>query len=192
MQRLSDDECVALVQDGDNGAFSELVRRYQDRIYRFILRMIGSHDEALDLTQETLLKAYQGLATWHADALFKTWLFRIATNTTLDALRRRKVVLYVETDDFDDVVDIINAGPEDQAQDRQSFLALEAALDQIPHIYREALLLLELDGMSYKEIADILGVSTGTVKSRIARARSALLNIMERGGHRRSKLRESS
>lgn len=181
---LNDHEYVALAQRGDHDAFSALVRRYQDRIYRFILRMSGCREEALDLTQETFLKAYQGLGAWQADAQFRTWLFRIATNTSLDVLRRRKVVFYVPIDESTEIVDQ-SVGPERRAQDQQSFAALEVALDRIPPLYREALLLRELDGMSYGEIAETLNVTEGTVKSRIARARTGLLEIMERGGHAR-------
>lgn len=184
MRLLNDHECVTLAQRGDRGAFSELVRRYQDRIYRFILRMSGCREEALDLTQETFLKAYQGLSAWQADAQFNTWLFRIATNTSLDVLRRRKVIFYVPIDESTEIADQA-VGPERRAQDRQSFEALEVALNRIPPLYREALLLRELDGMSYGEIAETLNIMEGTVKSRIARARTELLGIMERGGHAR-------
>jgi RNA polymerase sigma factor (sigma-70 family) len=181
---LNDRDLVARVQKGDREAFSTLVGRYQDRIYRFILGMSGSHEEALDLTQETFLKAYQGMASWQADALFKTWLYRIASNTTMDVLRRRKIVSYVGIEEWESVASQ-DAGPERQAQDRQSIDALEQALARIPLLYREALLMRELEGMSYNEIALALDITTGTVKSRIARARAGLLEMMMKNGHGR-------
>ena len=80
MTQPTDREYVRLSQGGDRKAFGQLVRRYQDRLYRFILRMVDSHDEALELTQDTFVKAWQALPDWRPDAKFRTWLFRIAAS----------------------------------------------------------------------------------------------------------------
>lgn len=176
MQHLQDDECVALYQQGHTAAFAELVRRYQNRVYHFILRMTSSREEALELTQDTLLKAFQHLSTWRADASFRTWLFRIASNATMDVLRRRKLVEYVPIGDDMDFPDL-DDGPEALLQTRQTQATLTAALSALPHELREILLLREFEGMPYDEISAALDLCEGTVKSRLARARKALLNI---------------
>lgn len=170
-------QCATLAQRGDSRAFSELVRRYQDRIYRFLLRLTRSPEDAAELTQDTFLRAYQGLNRWRPDAQFKTWLFRIARNGAFDLLRRGKVVEFVELDDEADMPDAA-AGPEAVVETAQRYRVLEAALLRLPAEHREILLLREIEDMSYEHIADVLDLNIGTVKSRIARARAALLDIV--------------
>lgn len=171
---LTDREYVGLSQRGNRGAFGKLVRRYQDRVYRFILRMVHSHDEALELTQDAFIKAWQALPEWQPDAEFRTWLFRIASNAALDSLRRGKVVEFVALEEDYDVPGEF-ADPEAQMQARQRLRALDAALNRLPHDQRKIVLLRELEDMSYSEISAALGISEGTVKSRLARAREALI-----------------
>jgi RNA polymerase sigma-70 factor (ECF subfamily) len=176
MRELPDHECIALYQRGNRDAFEELVRRYQDRVYRFILRMVGSREEALELTQDTLLKAFQNLRQWRPEALFRTWLFQIASNTAIDSLRRRKHMEYLPIDVNDELVDP-GAGPERLLQLSQRCRNLEEALAKLPHDFRQALLLREFEDMPYSEIALALGINEGTVKSRLARARAMLLAL---------------
>lgn len=176
---LTDQECVARSTQGDRNAFGTLVRRYQDRVYRFVLRMVGSHDEALELTQEAFMKAWQALPDWRPEAQFRTWLFSIASNAATDSLRRRKVVQFVALEeDYDAPGE--EAGPEAQLRVKQNLRALQAALDRLPHDQREIVLLREVEDMSYGEISAALGISEGTVKSRLARAREALVGHYRR------------
>jgi len=172
-------EWVLRAQAGDRAAFAQLVRRYQDAVYRFILRMIGSHEEALELTQDTFIKAWQALPQWQPQAQFKTWIFRIGSNTAMDTLRRRKVVEFVE---MDETFDAAGAAPDPQAQleSRQRLRALDAAIGRLPPEQREAILLREVENLSYGEMAETLGVNVGTVKSRLARARVALAAEFEK------------
>ncbi|MBI4195999.1 MAG: sigma-70 family RNA polymerase sigma factor [Betaproteobacteria bacterium] len=176
---LTDQECVAASQHGDRDAFSTLVRRYQDRVFRYILRMVGSREEALELTQEAFIKAWQALPDWRPEAQFQTWLFRIASNTAMDVLRRRRVVEFVALEG-DDELPGESAGPEAQLQAKQRLRALEAALNRLSHEQREIVLLREMEDMSYSEISAVLGISEGTVKSRLARAREALISYYGR------------
>ena len=170
----SDLDCVALSQQGDRKAFSTLVHRYQDRVYRFILRMVGSRDEALELAQEAFIKAWQALPGWEPEAQFRTWLFRIASNAATDSLRRRKVVEFVPLEeDYDAPGGGVD--PEAHLQAKQRLLVLEAALNRLPHEQRQIVLLREVENMSYGEIGAALGITEGTVKSRLARARAALV-----------------
>ncbi len=178
-QELTDRQCAELSQQGDHAAYSTLVRRYQDRLYRFILRMVGSRDEALELTQDVLIKAFQALPGWRPEAEFRTWLFRIAANAATDALRRRQVVEFVELDEDYDVPGG-GANPEAQLAAKQQLRALDAALNRLPPDHREILLLREVEDMSYGEIGAALGITEGTVKSRLARAREALIDHYRR------------
>lgn len=175
-RELQDLECVALFQNGEQGVFAELVRRHENRIFRFLVRMMGCREEAMDLTQDTMLKAFHALPGWRPGATFVTWLFRIASNAATDRLRRKKVVTYVPIEEHMDFPDSA-AGPEDALQTAQRARLLNAALQRLQEDYREVLLLREVEEMSYAEIGDVLGLREGTVKSRIARARQALLEI---------------
>jgi RNA polymerase sigma-70 factor (ECF subfamily) len=178
---LQDDECVARAQRGDRAAFSELVGRYQDRIYRFLVRLTRSQDDALELTQETFLHAYEALERWRPEARFTTWLFHIARNQAFDWLRRGKRVEFVALED-DDEATLPDPAPAPDAalETRQRFQGLERALARLPTEHREILLLREIEEMSYEDIAAVLEISLGTVKSRIARARAGLLEKMPR------------
>lgn len=175
---LDDQECVTRAQRGEGKAFSELVGRYQDRIYRILVRLTRSEDDALDLTQETFLRAYQGLARWLPDALFSTWLFQIARNLAFDLLRRRKLVEFQSLEGYDAAA-APGLQPDAALEAAQRFRMLDAALAKLPHEHREIVLLREIEEMSYEEIAAVLDLSLGTVKSRLARARKALLDRME-------------
>lgn len=174
LSHLDENECITRAQRGDVAAFSELVARYQDRIYRFLVRLTRSQDDALDLAQETFLRAYRGLPRWRPDALFKTWLFRIARNLAFDLLRRHKRVEFVALEEDADIADPA-PGPDAALETAQRLRMLEAALLRLPVEHREILLLREIEEMSYEEIAVVLDLNPGTVKSRIARARATLL-----------------
>jgi RNA polymerase sigma-70 factor (ECF subfamily) len=176
----ADNELAALAQAGDRQAFTLLVRRHQERVFRFVQRMLGDREEAMDLTQETFIRAYRALPAWRPQARFGTWLFQIAHNATLDVLRRRARVEFVPLDagtpeqaafDPRDTAPL----PQDRLADRQRIGLLEHALRALPAEQREILLLRELEDMSYAEIAATLGINEGTVKSRLARARVAAL-----------------
>jgi RNA polymerase sigma-70 factor (ECF subfamily) len=161
---------------GDSAAFAVLVRRHQDAVYRFVLRMVGTRDEALDLTQDAFVRAWQALPQWQPEAQFRTWLFRIASNAALDALRRRRVVEFEPLNDaFEAAAD--EPDPEKRLELKRRVAALEASLAKLSAEHREILLLREVENMTYEEIGAVLGLSEGTVKSGLARARAALLEV---------------
>ena len=174
-------ELIVLAQQGDQAAYGVLVRRHQDRIYRHLLNLTGSREEALELAQQAFIEAWQALPNWVPNAQFHTWLYRIASNAAIDVLRRRKVVRFVPLDDdYDAPAD--QPGPEAQLQARQSLRALDAALARLPPQQREIVLLREVEGLSYAELAATLGIDEGTVKSRLARARVALVALYDGAG----------
>lgn len=175
-----ENELASRAQTGDKQAFALLVRRYQDRVFRFILRMNNARDEAMDLTQETFMKAYLALPAWHPDARFGTWLFQIARNATFDVLRRRQLIEFVPLDSGRPEEESLEPQdgaplPEEQLSGRQRIALLERSLHELPVEQREILLLRELENMSYADIAATLNIEAGTVKSRLARARTAVL-----------------
>jgi RNA polymerase sigma-70 factor (ECF subfamily) len=170
---------VLRARAGDRAAYAALVRRYQDRVHRFILRMVGSREEAMDLTQEAFIKAWQALPDWRPEAQFHTWLFRIASNTAMDALRRRRTVEWIALDDqFDRAAD--TPDPQAQLESKQRLKAMDAAIARLPAEQREAILLREVEDLSYAEIAAATGANEGTVKSRLARARASLYEQFKR------------
>lgn len=171
---LDDDACALQAQRGQRAAFTELVRRFQDRIYRFLLRLLRSEDDARDLTQDTFLKAFQALPDWTLKASFGAWLFRIARNLAFDRLRRQKALEFVPLDPTHDAADSA-PGPAETLHQTQRLRQLDAAVAQLPLEQREVLLLREVEGMAYDDIATVLGIAPGTVKSRLARARQTLI-----------------
>lgn len=174
-----DAEWVRLAQEGDRAAFGALVRRHQDRIYRHLLHLTGSREEALELAQEVFIKAWEALPGWRPQAQFHTWLYRIASNVALDLLRRRKVVQFVALEEGHDTA-ADAPGPEASLQAKQGMRAMDAALARLSPEQREIILLREVEGLSYDELAASLRIDEGTVKSRLARARAALAAIYQR------------
>ncbi len=184
---MTDDAEIGLVaqaQAGDTRAFAALVRRYQDRVFRFILRLSANREDAMDLTQETFMKAYQALPAWQPQAKFSTWLLSIAHHTTLDLLRRRQRVSFVPygelaADEQGPALPDPAPQPDESLAGHQSIALLDRVLRELPIEHREILLLRELEDLSYTEIATTLDIAEGTVKSRLARARAAALAAYE-------------
>jgi RNA polymerase sigma-70 factor (ECF subfamily) len=169
---VSDDERTLLsrARAGDLDAFEMLVRTYQDRIYNLAFRITGNHEDAADAAQDAFIRAYQGLARFRADASFFTWLYRIATNVALDLVRRRPATLPVELPPDHPAP----GGPEQEASRREIHRRVQAALGMLPAEFRAAVVLRDLQGLSYEDIARALHVPVGTVRSRISRGREAL------------------
>lgn len=166
---------------GDEQAFEQLVIAYEKPIYNLALRMTGSRDDAFDLTQETFLKAWHAISLFQFDSKFITWLCRIATNTCIDFLRkerRRQTISLTAMDDMDEVYEIeVADGSLDPAGILEKTMDQEAvcaALQQLPPEYRAALSMHVIEDMRYEDIAEALNVKTGTVKSRIFRARERI------------------
>jgi RNA polymerase sigma-70 factor (ECF subfamily) len=181
----TESKLIEQAQAGDHRAFAALVRQHQERVFRFIFRLSTNREDAMDLTQETFMKAHQALPGWQPQAQFRTWLLRIAHNTTLDLLRRRERVSFVSQADFTadgSDADLPDPAPQPDARlaDRQGIALLDRTLRELPLEHREILLLRELEDLSYADIAATLGIADGTVKSRLARARAAALTGYQR------------
>ena len=155
---------------GDPRAFGALVARHQGRLWAVALRTLGDREEAADALQDALLSAYRASASYRGDARVTTWLHRIVVNACLDRVRRRAVRATVPLDEHDRD----RADPRDALGDRETSLEVEAALAALPLDQRTAILLVDVQGLPVADAATVLGVPTGTVKSRCSRGRARL------------------
>ena len=183
---MTEQELVRAAAGGDTEAFERLVETYENKIYTLALRMSGSPDDAGDIAQEAFLAAWRGLPAFRGEAGFATWLYRLASNAAIDYLRRqRKQRGELSLDDEELGLDAVDAGPgpQDAAEGEEVRSAVAAGLGALSEGHRQVLVLRELQGLSYEEIAAVLAVDLGTVKSRISRARSALRKILLESGN---------
>jgi RNA polymerase sigma-70 factor (ECF subfamily) len=166
---------VALAKDGDTAAFSALVERHQNKIYRFILKSVNSPADARDLTQETLLQAYRCLASFSGASRFSTWLTGIALNLTRNQVNRTPKCHFIEYNE-ESMSNMKNPldDPSRHHQQKVTLGVLACAIEALPADLRECLVLIGLDGHGYEEVAQLLEVPLGTVKSRMSRARQKL------------------
>jgi RNA polymerase sigma-70 factor (ECF subfamily) len=177
----TDKELVKRVQKGDKGAFDLLVLKYEHKIVNLVMRYVRDPETALDISQEAFIKAYRALPRFRGDSAFYTWLYRIAVNTAknyLAAQRRRPMDIELDLQDPDQYG--LHAKlketdtPEAVALSDELQETLERAIQALPDDLRTAIVLRELDGMSYEEIAQTMDCPVGTVRSRIFRARDAI------------------
>lgn len=180
ISNADDGALVSAAQDGDRVALDTLLRRHYDRLFALCRRITGSDADGADAAQEALLAIVRGLPRFDGRAQFSTWAYRVTTNVCLDELRRRRrrpVVGLGDRDEHDDIADPVDDAPllDEQVGDR---LDLDAALAQLPTDFRAAVVLRDLCQLDYAEIAEVLDIPPGTVRSRISRGRVALASLM--------------
>lgn len=183
-------EIVRRVLEGDADAFGAIVDEYQKNVYNLALRMTGNPEDAQDMSQEAFIKAFNSLASFRGDSKLSVWLYRIVSNVCLDFLRSRKrrQTVSLNMDDGEggtaelEIPDL-SAMPEEELNRRLTREAVRKGLLSLPEDQREILLLREIEGLSYDEIAQALGLEAGTVKSRIFRARKRLCAQLVSGGN---------
>lgn len=183
---MTEQELVRAAAGGDTEAFERLVRTYENKIYHLALRMCGSADEAADIAQEAFLAAWRGLPSFRGEAGFATWLYRLTSNAAIDYLRRQKKQRGdMSLDDEELGLDAVDSapGPQETAEGSELRAAVAEGLNQLSEGHRQVLVLREVQGLSYEEIASVLEVDMGTVKSRISRARSSLRKILLENGN---------
>lgn len=178
---LSDEELMALVQENDEGAFEMLVERYQHALASFISRYLGHGDQVNDILQETFIRVWRHRKHYKTVAKFSTWVYTIAGNLAKTELRRWKVRRSVPIRTGgesieDEAVDIVdeNADPTDNMRRSEIREHINREIQLLPEVYRQAVILRDLEDRSYEEISELLDVPVGTVKSRVNRGRERL------------------
>ena len=181
----ADAELVVRALSGREDGFEELVRRYQRPIVAYVYRMVGDYDAALDLAQEVFIRVYNSLGRYRAEFKFSTWIYRIAHNAAIDHLRRvgasRTEEMTVEGeggDSFEKPLASKAPTPEQETERGERRAEIEEVVGQLPHAYRELIVLRHSHDLSYDEIAEVTGLPLGTVKNRIFRAREAMRELL--------------
>lgn len=186
----TDEELVAAYLKGNKVAFEEIVRRYEDRLYRLSFRMVGNHHDALDAVQEILLKLLAALPKFQGRSRFGTWLYRLAANTCLDMRRKRgrtaaesldATLEHTPAASLGMLDDELMDNPEYYVEQQYRENLVRAALEQLPENQRQLLVLRDLDDLSNSQVADQLGIEVGALKARLHRARQALRRILDAG-----------
>ncbi|MDO7788509.1 sigma-70 family RNA polymerase sigma factor [Desulforamulus aquiferis] len=165
---------------GDRAAFEHLVQLYENKVYTIAYRLMGNHADAADLAQDSFIKIYQALPNFRGDASFSTWIYHITVNVCRDELRKRQrrptVSLDEPANDNGSTYEVRSTapGPEEELDRNETQAMVQRCLNSLSDDYRTVLVMREIKEMSYEEIAEALGCSLGTVKSRLSRARQAL------------------
>ena len=185
---MDDKHILARARRGELDAFGELVRQYEKRVYAVALRSSGSPEDAADITQEVFLRAWRSIESFRGDSGFSTWLFRITMNLCVDHARHKNAQpqtqpLVVGEEDAERPIPDTAPTPEEHLENSELGRELAAALDEVSEEHRRIVLLRDVSGLSYTEIAEVLEISEGTVKSRLSRARIALRTILLRRGN---------
>jgi RNA polymerase sigma-70 factor (ECF subfamily) len=172
--RAADLELARRARSGDAGAFEELYRQHAGRLYNLVFRMTGSQQEADDLLQEVFLQAHRKLGSFRGDSSLGTWLYRLGMNHCLDYLRGRQARMGRATDSFEDDGVAEPVAPAPAVPAAISRMDLERAIERLPEGCRAAFLLHDVEGFEHNEVARILGISEGTSKSQVHKARMKL------------------
>jgi RNA polymerase sigma-70 factor (ECF subfamily) len=175
----TDEVLVQQCRQGNKESFAVLVERYQEKIYNLTYRLVSNREDAADLTQEVFYRALLKLTSFRGEASFATWLYRIATNVCYDQMRakRNRRVISLDSgwpDERSPELPDPGAGPAELCMRQAIFQRLQEVMAALPIEHRTVLVLREIQGLSYEEIAQVLQCSLGTVKSRLSRARQAL------------------
>lgn len=184
---LIDQQLISLSQSGDPNAFGLLVEKYQNRLYRLILRIIKNQSVVEDLVQESLIKAYRSIASFRGDSAFYTWLYKIGLNTARNYLYDKKHKLQVDSsiaiedaENFSTAIDIHHAEtPETELINKQIAKTVNNAIAALPTELQTAITLREIEGLSYEQISNIMGCPIGTTRSRIFRARNIIADKLK-------------
>ena len=186
VESLSDHELLEATRQGDEAAFAEIINRYRNPITNFIYRMLNDYEEAVDLAQETFVRVYQAAERYHSGYAFSTYIYRIASNLAISELRKRKRRRLISLtglfqSNAEESGATIEFQPTDEKPLQDAALADEQikqvvakAIATLPEGYRAPLVLRDVEGKSYEEIARILDANEGTIKSRISRGRNLL------------------
>ncbi len=177
---LPDDDLIRMSTSGDDDAFAGLVTRYRSKVFSLALRMVGNYEEAEDISQEAFINAYRALDTFRLGDKFSSWIYRITTNLSIDHLRKRRhkeisvdAPSNPEGDMYIQLPDTSN-DPERRAIEAEFKAVVEKAIRELSPTYKAVVILRHVNNLSYEEIADVMKIPLGTVKTRLFRAREIL------------------
>ncbi|MCX7984245.1 MAG: sigma-70 family RNA polymerase sigma factor [Bacteroidetes bacterium] len=180
IRRLNDEELVKLFQQGKEIAFRFLVERHQSRIRNLLYSIFHEREFADDLAQEVFIKAYRALHRFRFESSFYTWLYRIAINRSRDEMRHRKLQRFFSFEQLDEGVEAeLQARIATHPKNRDDEELVALGLKMVPEPFKSAVILRDIEGLTYEEIADVLKCELGTVKSRIARGRAMLRKVLK-------------
>ncbi|NLT12937.1 MAG: sigma-70 family RNA polymerase sigma factor [Clostridiales bacterium] len=189
MTALEELAVIERVRNGESDAFEALVLENQKKVYNLAFKMTGNENDALDISQEAFIKAFTGLKNFRGESRFSVWLYRLTYNLSIDLIRknqRNQFTSLTYIDDSGDYSDYeipdLSGEPENEIERKELREAISKGIDELPEKHREILIMREITGMSYDDIAKTLGLSEGTVKSRLSRARQGLVFILNKYG----------
>jgi len=174
-----DQDLVRRLRGGDAAALRHVIERYQGRVFALIYGIVRDRHEVEDVAQEVFLKVFQRIAAFDGRSQFYTWLYRVAANAAKDHVKKRSRRPALPLDDGENLLDENHPAPQNEAAAAETRSVVRAAIDALPVRYREVLAMREIEGLSYKEIAEVLRLSIGTVESRLHRARARLKRRLE-------------
>lgn len=179
-----DHRLIAECLRGETAAFGELVRRHQDRLFNTVYRLVDNHEDAYDVVQDAFLNAYQSLESFKGDAQFFTWLYRIAMNTAISFRRKKRAMVRIDTTGSDPSIEPLDpsedARPGHSLEQAEQEQRVRLALQRVSPEHRAVLVLKDMEGQKYEDMAEALGVPIGTIRSRLHRARLELREVLER------------
>jgi len=186
LSRDEDTEMVKAVLGGDSTAYRGLVEKYQGRVYSMVYGMLRNREDARDITQDAFVKAFKSLKSFRLEASFYTWLYRIAMNRAIDFTRKRKrreVAGFDESiankDEDGGIAEIHHSdSPSKSLERKQLYAKIMESLEKLPADQKQVILLRELEGLSYKEISEVMGIPEGTVMSRLFYARKKMQKLL--------------
>jgi len=179
MEQLSDLELVQEVRRGKRQAFTELMRRHQQRVYWTARRIVGRHEDADDIAQETFIKAYLALGDFRGDSSFFTWLYRIALNLSLNAVRKQQVLKYLRQSDIINRILPAEGGPDQELEAKETESRFHRAIASLPEKQKAVFVMRYFDEMSYEDISKVLKTSVGGLKANYFHAIRKIREVMK-------------
>ncbi|WP_066646829.1 RNA polymerase sigma factor [Christensenella timonensis] len=174
---MQEKEWILEAQKGDSDAFCALIGKYENKIYNIAYKFMQNSFDAQDAAQDAIIKMYGSIRKFSFQSAFSTWMYRVVANTCLDLIRRRKPSVPME--EYTDAAVSRDGNPDEQAENNELGRSIRAAVQELSEKYRTVLILKDMEGLKYEEVAEILSITPGTVKSRLFRAREKLRRILE-------------